>query len=201
MRKKDTEKETEEEKLDVQFLANWDVATNRHLFGVRVAKIRHEHGLNQEKFAEKLRVSRDTVRDVEQGKRLLSIEFALQIHKHFGYSLDYIYGLSDVPETEEKKFFYDIREVFRIEEEILKIRIDAPIYKYLQEKGDLDARKKAKAFKLGQYQVLLAKTEDAVPQNHKSGCAMYCGDIPCENMKPKLCLGQNGKSNEIDIVC
>ncbi len=51
--------------------------------------------MTQEEFADKLEISPKTVASIEQGKLDVSHKTALAICKKFGYSMDYIYGLTE----------------------------------------------------------------------------------------------------------
>lgn len=51
--------------------------------------------MTQEEFAGKLEISPKTVASIEQGKLDVSHKTALAICKKFGYSMDYIYGLTE----------------------------------------------------------------------------------------------------------
>ena len=57
----------------------------------RVEKLRKERGLNQEDFAKAIRVSRQTVSSIENGKYNPSLELAFAIADFFGKSIEEIF--------------------------------------------------------------------------------------------------------------
>ncbi|MBR6275305.1 MAG: helix-turn-helix transcriptional regulator [Lachnospiraceae bacterium] len=63
----------------------------------RVEKLRKEKGLNQEEFAKALKVSRQTVSSIENGKYNPSLDLAFDIAEFFGRTIEeiFIYERSD----------------------------------------------------------------------------------------------------------
>ncbi len=63
----------------------------------RVEELRKEKGLNQEEFAKALKVSRQTVSSIENGKYNPSLDLAFDIAEFFGKSIEeiFIYERSD----------------------------------------------------------------------------------------------------------
>ncbi len=57
----------------------------------RVEKLRKERGLNQEEFAKAIRVSRQTVSSIENGKYNPSLELAFTIADFFGKAIEEIF--------------------------------------------------------------------------------------------------------------
>ena len=57
----------------------------------RVEKLRKERGLNQEEFAKAIRVSRQTVSSIENGKYNPSLELAFTIADFFGKTIEEIF--------------------------------------------------------------------------------------------------------------
>ena len=57
----------------------------------RVEKLRKERGLNQEDFARAIRVSRQTVSSIENGKYNPSLELAFAIADFFGRPIEEIF--------------------------------------------------------------------------------------------------------------
>ena len=58
--------------------------------GERLKKIRHMFGLTQAKFAEKLGLKWDKIKDIETGRHKLRPEIALKIEKVYGVSADWL---------------------------------------------------------------------------------------------------------------
>lgn len=76
---------------------NQDTGEKRRLeIANRIKKIRDDNKLSQEDFAEKISVSKSTIANVEQGKRELSSTVAINIAEKFDYTLDWIFGRSDI---------------------------------------------------------------------------------------------------------
>ena len=63
----------------------------------RVEELRKEKGLNQEEFAKALKVSRQTVSSIENGKYNPSLNLAFDIADFFGKTIEeiFIYERSD----------------------------------------------------------------------------------------------------------
>ena len=59
----------------------------------RVEKLRKERGLNQEEFAKAIRVSRQTVSSIENGKYNPSLDLAFTIADFFGMTIEEIFIL------------------------------------------------------------------------------------------------------------
>ncbi|MBR5471048.1 MAG: helix-turn-helix transcriptional regulator [Oscillibacter sp.] len=57
----------------------------------RVEQLRKAQGLNQDEFAKKLRVSRQTISSIETGKYNPSLELAFAISKFFGKPIEEIF--------------------------------------------------------------------------------------------------------------
>ena len=57
----------------------------------RVEELRKEKGLNQEEFAKALKVSRQTVSSIENGKYNPSLDLAFDIAEFFGKTIEEIF--------------------------------------------------------------------------------------------------------------
>mgnify|MGYP000849566318 CR=1 FL=1 len=68
----------------------------------RVEQLRKERGLNQEEFAKAIRVSRQTVSSIENGKYNPSLELAFTISDFFEKSIEEIF-IYERSRTNEKK--------------------------------------------------------------------------------------------------
>ena len=68
------------------------------MFSDRIARLRKEKGLNQKDLAEKLKVSIDSVRRWEQGKRSPDIEILNKIAEVLDTTVSYISGETDNPQ-------------------------------------------------------------------------------------------------------
>ena len=68
----------------------------------RVEQLRKDRGLNQEDFARAIRVSRQTVSSIENGRYNPSLELAFAISDFFGLSIEeiFIHGRSGFDEKE-----------------------------------------------------------------------------------------------------
>jgi transcriptional regulator with XRE-family HTH domain len=72
-------------------------------FAERITKIRNDHGLTQQQFADSLHVTRQAVSNWETGKNLPDIETLLAVSDVYHVSLDdLIKGGQDMNEVEEK---------------------------------------------------------------------------------------------------
>jgi len=68
----------------------------------KVEELRKEMGLNQEEFAKKIRVSRQTVSSIETGKYNPSLELAFLIADFFGKTIEEIF-IYERGKNDEKK--------------------------------------------------------------------------------------------------
>ena len=68
----------------------------------KVEQLRKERGLNQDDFAKKLRVSRQTVSSIETGKYNPSLELAFAISASFGKRIEEIFIYERGTEDEKK---------------------------------------------------------------------------------------------------
>ncbi|WP_018214324.1 helix-turn-helix transcriptional regulator [Desulfitobacterium hafniense] len=68
----------------------------------KVEQLRRERGLNQEEFAKAMRVSRQTVSSIENGKYNPSLELAFAIADFFEKSIEEIFIYERRKENEKK---------------------------------------------------------------------------------------------------
>jgi transcriptional regulator with XRE-family HTH domain len=93
--------------------------------GIRTKKIREDAGKTQEEFAEQLNVSSQYISDVERGVAGLSILVAIDIHKYYCVSCDWLLTghsqTNDISEIVEKLKYIDSNQLSLIEENINNI--------------------------------------------------------------------------------
>lgn len=80
----------------------------------RLKEIRTNLGMTQEIFSEKINISTANLRKMEGGSSV-GIAHALKIHEVFGYSLDYIYGLTDSTNDDASTMLLYLRKLFHYE--------------------------------------------------------------------------------------
>ena len=81
----------------------------------RLKELREKNGnITQEDFAEKIGVSTDTIRKIEQGKVKLTLDNAISIKSAFGVSLDWLYGVADDMNDEASTTLLALRKYFNI---------------------------------------------------------------------------------------
>lgn len=80
----------------------------------RFKSIREALSLTQETFAEQLNISTASVRKLEKDGNL-GVSHAIRIHELYGYSLDYIYGLTDNTHDAASDMLLYLKELFDIE--------------------------------------------------------------------------------------
>lgn len=81
----------------------------------RFKAVREALSMTQQKFAEELAISPAAVRKIENGSTNLGINHAMKIHEKFGYSLDYLYGLTDSTNDAASTMLLYLRKLFRYE--------------------------------------------------------------------------------------
>lgn len=72
--------------------------------GHKIKEMRKSFGLTQEKFAEEIKVSLDTVKNWEQGFNYPSIDILVKISDYFKCDFDYLLGQQDTPNKTYKHF-------------------------------------------------------------------------------------------------
>lgn len=69
--------------------------------GEKIRKLREETGTSQQKIADLLGVTRQSLSLYEKGERTINVEALGKLAEFFGVSADYLLGLSDVRSTEQ----------------------------------------------------------------------------------------------------
>lgn len=69
------------------------------LIGQRIGIIRQKNGESQQQLADFLDVKREYIAYWEGGTRVIKPEYLLSIARHYNISLDYLFGVQDVPST------------------------------------------------------------------------------------------------------
>lgn len=67
-------------------------------YGERFRKIRKDRGMTMDEFGKLIKVSAPTIAAYENEHRFPRMETVVFLSKKFGYSVDYLLGLSDVPD-------------------------------------------------------------------------------------------------------
>ena len=130
--------------------------------------------LKQRELAEELGIETGSLIDIEKGKAKLKFEYALKISYLYNVSIDYIYGLTDLPREEmrEAKFTKKILKIdgnTKIkktdengktkEAQELILTIDKDALKCLIDFRKLEDDKKANEISQEEYEILNAKIE------------------------------------------
>lgn len=79
--------------------------------GEKIKEIRKEHGLTQERFAQRIDTKRSSISYYEIGKMMISTADLKQICETFGVSADYIVGNIDINIKREKKVKIKVKEI------------------------------------------------------------------------------------------
>lgn len=122
-------KEKREENID-KILSNNETAQVRGIKTERIKSVRNRFNLTQQKFADEIDVSLDTIKAIELNEDKLSLDVALRIARRFNVSLDYLFNINDFMNEEEimiDKAFQSIFKVSLIHKEDY-IDIDGKIY-------------------------------------------------------------------------
>ena len=103
-------------------------------FGEKLKEVRQQQGLTQDKFADELNISLDTVKNWEQGYNYPSIDMLVTIADYFKCDFDYLIGQQKTP----KKEYDHISELIGISEnaaaKLLEAKANAePIVEILSE--------------------------------------------------------------------
>lgn len=82
---------------------NWEVFILSYMekVGEKIRKLREETGTSQQKIADLLGVTRQSLSLYEKGERTINVESLGKLAEFFGVSADYLLGLSDVRSTEQ----------------------------------------------------------------------------------------------------
>lgn len=100
--------------------------------GERLREIRKQKGLTQEKLIEKLGIDTKTLSKIENGEGTLKGEAALKLYLEYGYSLDWIYGVTDV-QDEKSPFLVDARDLIHFDNEVVRVTIKKSLYNLLKD--------------------------------------------------------------------
>lgn len=99
--------------------------------GERIRLISKQERVTQEKLAELLEIDVKTLRRIENGEASLSGDAAIRLYLEFGYSPDWIYGISQIPKDDDKLYLVDIRDILQIENEHVNIKIKKYLFDLL----------------------------------------------------------------------
>lgn len=103
----------------------------QQVHGEKIRSIRKQEGLTQEKLAELLEIDTKTLSRIENGDSILSSDAAIRLYLEFGYSPDWIYGISQIPKDDDKLYLVDIRDILQIENEHVNIKIKKYLFDLL----------------------------------------------------------------------
>lgn len=95
-----SEKEKREKNID-KIISNNETAQVRGIKTERIKSVRNRFNLTQQKFAEEIDVSLDTIKAIELNEDKLSLDVALRIAKRFNVSLDYLFNITDFMNEDE----------------------------------------------------------------------------------------------------
>lgn len=90
-------------------------------FGEKLKRIRTKYGLTQDKFANEMNISLDTVKNWEQGYNYPSIDMLVAISEYFKCDLDYLIGQQPMPNKE----FSHIADIIGISEQAAALLVNA----------------------------------------------------------------------------
>ena len=90
-------------------------------FGEKLKRIRTKCGLTQDKFADEMNISLDTVKNWEQGYNYPSIDMLVSISEYFKCDLDYLIGQQSMPNKE----FSHIADMIGISERAAALLVNA----------------------------------------------------------------------------
>ena len=124
-----SEKEKREKNID-KIISNNETAQVRGIKTERIKSVRNRFNLTQQKFAEEIDVSLDTIKAIELNEDKLSLDVALRIAKRFNVSLDYLFNITDFMNEDEiliDRAFESIFDVSLIHKEDY-IDIDGKMY-------------------------------------------------------------------------
>lgn len=158
--------------------------------GDRLLEIMSNEGLTQGKLAEQLEIDPQTISAATGGKTLLSIKNARKIYELYGYSLDWIYCISDVPKEEDRKYFVDIRKVIEIGESSVKVNLTPSLYNYLKELGSIMCLKANGSISNNDYAALIEELDKRkLIRSNEKGTGSYRAEIDLENFKFNIKIG------------
>lgn len=87
--------------------------------GGRIKLLRQRNGETQEKLSEKLGISLSMLKQVESGRKGVSIELLILLASHFGVSMDYIILGSTTRKADIKSQLHDLISQLRALEDEL----------------------------------------------------------------------------------
>ena len=99
--------------------------------GDRIRTVRAKEGLTQAQLAEFLEMGNDTLSRIENGDSLLKIDKAISLHLEYGYSLNWIYGISEIEKDNNEPYYVDIRDIVQIKNGHVNISIKKYLFDLL----------------------------------------------------------------------
>ncbi len=156
---------------------------SRH--GERLREIRKQQGLTQAIMAEKVGIDIKTLSTAENGGRPLSDEAAIKLCLEYGYSLDWIYGITDV-QDEGSPYLVDVRDLIRVDNGVVHIKLKKYIYDLLKNLSDETVTMSLQELaEVGDsfFKGIAAQRRRFVYFNNDS--EYYCANIPIEEFSIK----------------
>lgn len=101
-------------------------------FTSRTKTLREKEGLTQSQFAEKISVSAVLISDIERKKKKLTLQNAVEIHKVFNVSLDWLYELTEDTRDTASNIIDNMSNAFKIDFKERTILIDDDLGDFLE---------------------------------------------------------------------
>jgi len=163
----------------------------------RVRELRERHNLTQEQFAKSLdpQISADMVAKIEQQKKPLSFDIALNIREKYSEaSLDWLFGFSNDVNNAADNIIEDLRKVFKLkcvmvtvdthhDEKQFQLEIEESLDKLLWELDRIERYKEERELPDVVFELWVNKTKqdynEAHKQNNDRKIIKYClrGDV------------------------
>lgn len=100
---------------------------DKEKFIYRYRQIRYSYGMRNAQMIKLLELkSQSSITNIDKGDSLPSLDFICSISKIYGVSIDYLFGISDIPYTEEsvlaaeRAFFTKIEAIYPISKKTLE---------------------------------------------------------------------------------
>jgi len=103
------------------------------IYTSRVKKLRESQQLTQEKFAEEIDISSQTVSLMERKQKGLNLHTAITIKQKYDVSLDWLYELSDDTKDSASNILVALKDIFDINLAEKRIKINENLAIFLEE--------------------------------------------------------------------
>lgn len=102
------------------------------IFGMRLKELRKDEKLTQEELAEKMKVSKTTIVNYENGNRKVPLEMVVKFSKYFNVTVDSLLDLEDENVSHNKQWNDEFKGIYFTDDEFYFLKHYANYLLYLR---------------------------------------------------------------------